>query len=243
VTVGICLSLVACSQTSGTDPTVTLRGLRTIDVSPPSTLVAPTNTSATVGYVALVVDGATFDLFRPGVEAKRFVIPDIQVPPVGSCEGDLSRALLASMIHGKQVRIDPDGTVWRIDDVNVGLTMVLYGYAHSTTLYAAEDANSVDIDCANTTTSTTMRPIVIVQQPRPRATTPPTETVVEETTPVTEPAPEETAPPPARPEPPRETEPERPKETKPPDTEPEDTVDRTPRPPKTPKLPDDSVVG
>jgi endonuclease YncB( thermonuclease family) len=229
------LLVVGCTQTSGTDPTVTLPGLRTIDISPPSTLVAPTNTSATVGYVALVVDGATFDLYRQGVPAQRFVIPHIQVPLIGTCEGDLSRATLASIIHGKPVRIEPGGVVW-LGDIDVGLAMVSYGMAvHVGEWYQAADANSPDIDCANTTTSTTLRPVVIVQQTRPRPVRTTVEDTVAETTPVTEPV-TETAPPVAQPEPPKDTEPkpEKPKETDPP----QDTADRTPRTPKTPKEPD-----
>jgi endonuclease YncB( thermonuclease family) len=235
------LLVVGCAQTSGTDPTVTLPGLRTIDISPPSTLPAPTNTSSTMGYVVTVVDGATFDLQRTGESNLRFVIPHIQVPLIGTCEGDVSRGALASIIHGKMVRIDPQGLVW-LGDVDVGMAMVSYGMAvHVGEWYQAADANSPDIDCANTTTLPPPPVIIVTPQTRPRPVRTTVEDTVVETTPVTEPAPEpspeETAPPPARPEPPRETEPERPKETDPPqDTQ--DTVDRTPRTPKPPKTPD-----
>jgi endonuclease YncB( thermonuclease family) len=240
--------LVGCTQTSGSEPSSTLRGLRTIDISPPSTLAPPTNTSATIGYVVVVADGATFDLQgQGGMPNRRFVIPHIQVPLIGTCEGDVSRGTLASIIHGKQVRIDPGGVVW-IGDIDVGMAMVSYGMAvHVGEWYQAADANSPDINCANTTTLPPPPVIIVAPQTRPR---PVRTTVVEDTVPVTdpvtEPEPQETAPPPARPEPvttdaPR-TDP--PRETRPPKTDPEpapvvtDEPDRTPKTPKPPKTPD-----
>jgi len=231
--------------------TSTLPGLRTIDISPPSTLAVPLTTSSTIGYVAVVIDGATFDL-QAGPTVKRFVVPHIQVPPIGTCEGALSRSLLASMIAGKEVRIDPEGLVFH-GDIDVGMAMVSYGMAvHVGEWYQAADANSPDINCANTTTTLLDLPVIVVQPPRQRPVRPTVAEAPAEPTPVTEPAPEETAPPPARPEPPRETdpppqdtEPEQPRETKAPKTDPEpqvtdepDRTPKTPRPPKTPDVPD-----
>jgi len=203
------LAAAGCAQSAGksTSPTSTLSPLRTIDITPPTTIPVPPTTTSRVGYVAVVVDGATFD-FQDQSSAKRYVMAHIQVPPIGSCEGDLARALLASMIAGKPVRIDGDGVVWR-DDTDVGLTMVSYGYAtHVDEWYQAADTESPDLNCALTVPPTTVGPTIVVVQaprntprPRPKVVTTP-EPVVE-----TEPPPEETEPPVVQtePEPPPET--------------------------------------
>lgn len=174
-------------------PTSTLAPLRTIDITPPTTLAVPTDTTPTVGYVVTVVDGATFDLQQGASPTQRFVIPHIQVPDVGTCEGLLARSLLAQIIHGKQVRVTPDGLVWQ-DDIDVGGAMVAYGYAtHVGEWYQAADAQSVDIDCTATTTSTTVRPAPPKKKPpttQPKRKTP-VRTTVEQPA-ETEPAPEVT---------------------------------------------------
>lgn len=256
---GLILLLAGCAQTA-TGPTTTLAPLGgTVPAS--STIVLSVATTGTEGYVAVVLDGHTFDL-QDGQRIQRVVLQHIAVPNINTCEGQGARALLASLVAGKLVRVDAEGAVW-VGDIDVAGTMVAYGYATAAanTRYVTADMNSVDYNCANTTTIGVTPTIVLVPQaPRPtRGTTivedtepgetdpsetDPSETAPRETDPPeTEPEPEETAPPPARPDPPAT--PATP-ETRPRETEPEPQVtepDRTPRVPKTPKLPDPPASG
>jgi hypothetical protein len=233
-------ALAGCSVTS-TAPTTTLAPLAAPGATTTTSMAAVVTTELS-GYVNKVYDGQSFDL-QVGQQVFRFALEHIKVPDLSTCEGTEARALLASIIAGKPVRLDAAGTVW-MTDIDVAKAMVQYGRANaSDTTYVSEDMASVDFDCASTTT-TTIQVIVLprpTQRERP-TTTPPEDTAPGETDPA-ETQPQETAPPPARPEPPQDTDP--PRETKPPKTDPEpepvvtDSPDRTPKPPKTPDLPGD----
>lgn len=189
--------MVGCSQTTSASPSTTLAPL---PVGPTSTtLFVPTVIANVEGYVGNVYDGRTFDFSQGKESPTRRVLADIQVPDVGTCNGVEARALLASMIAGKKVIIEPTGRVL-VGDTDVALTMVIYGYAKSAgESYQAADAQSVDFDCASTTTTSTLAPTVVVvappstSKPKQKKTTTTVEAVVE-----TEPA---EPPPPARTQP------------------------------------------
>ena len=251
--VGFCLSIAGCSVTQhGTSTSSVLPALRTIDIMPPTTLAVPTQTVSIEGYVVTVVDGHTFDL-QNGQNVQRTVLSHIQVPDLATCEGGLARALLAQLIAGKQVRVDPQGFVW-LGDVDVAMTMVSYGMARATdATYAIQDTNSPDVVCGEETTTTTLLlaplPVAPTVRPKPK----PVRTTVE--VPDTQaPAVVDTqAPPdtPDRPAPVTESpvppvaQPTEPRVTEPPVRAPEPVVTdapaatpRAPETPRTPKLPD-----
>ena len=245
------LVLTGCSVTQhGTSTSSVLPALRTIDIMPPTTLAVPTQTVSIEGFVATVVDGSTFDL-QNGPVVQRTVLGHIQVPALATCEGTLARALLAQLIAGKKVRIDPQGFVW-LGDVDVAMTMVSYGMATATdATYATQDTNSVNVDCAATTTTTLfLQPLPVAPtakpKPKPVRTTvaaPDTEApaAVDTQAPDT-PAPEPVvteppAPPVAQPTPPRVTDPPV-RAPEPVVTDAPAVTPRAPETPRTPKLPD-----
>jgi endonuclease YncB( thermonuclease family) len=241
-----------CTQTASA-PTTTLGQLRTIDIYPPTTTttVVPPTIFAN-GYVNNVIDGRTFDIqtTEAGQATKRgLTVAYIQVPPIGTCEGGEARNLLAALIFGKKVTIDPAGLTF-LDDLDVGLTMIQYGMATPTAdapgYYIENSKLATPLNCANTTTTTVVVQIVVPPQPKatpkpttkpkPKRTVPP---VTDE--PVAEPV--ETAPPPVAeppvatdpparatdPPPPAETQPEHTKKTKP--DKPDESAPETPAPP------------
>jgi hypothetical protein len=215
------LVVAGCASTT-TAASTTLSSLG----PPPSTTTTttvPVTIPSVEGYVVAVRDGRMFDL-QVGPTTRLVALTHIVTPPLGTCEGDEALRLLGSIAIGHRLRLDPDGIVWK-DDLDVAMAMVNFGRAKATDeRYAAADAQSVDLDCSATTTSTTLAPVVIQPQSKPKTTSKP-RTTTARTTPETKPPPE-TAPPAARPAP---TEPpETPPETKPPD----DTKKPKDEPPK-----------
>lgn len=173
---GACLTslilLGGCSQTSTVGPPSSLAPLG------PTSIATTTSTTLLlqpdqIGYVINVLDGHTFDLQQDRQAVIRLTLGNVAVPDIGTCEGAEARSLLARLIAGKQVRIDPAGILW-LDDIDVAKAMVSYGRAKDTTgLYANEDAASEDFNCAATTT-TTIQEVVIQPQPTTKPTTKPT---------------------------------------------------------------------
>lgn len=173
---GACLTslilLGGCSQTSTVGPPSSLAPLLpTFDTTTTSTtlLLQPD----LIGYAINVLDGHTFDLQVINGGVTRLTIGNIAVPDIGTCEGTEARSLLARLIAGKQVRVDPAGIVW-LEDIDVAMAMVSYGRAKSAgERYQAADAQSEDFNCAATTT-TTIQEVVLQPQPTTKPTTKPT---------------------------------------------------------------------
>jgi endonuclease YncB( thermonuclease family) len=103
-----------------------------------------------VGYVVSVLDGRTFDLQDAAGMVTRLTLGNLVVPAIGTCEGTESQHLLAQLIHGHQVRVDPQSVVWR-DDIDVGLAMISYGRAKATSdspyTYQEADFKYPDYEC------------------------------------------------------------------------------------------------
>lgn len=146
-----------------------------------TTTQAPAVRAADIeGFPAGVRDGRTVD-FQVGPTTQLVTLAHITVADVTTCEGSQAKQLLAAIIIGHRIRLDHEGIVWR-DDLDVAQAMVAYGMAKASDgRYARADGNSVDVNCANTTSTT--RPPVVSTRPKPTAprprpsspTTPPTQ--------------------------------------------------------------------